>query len=462
MYLEITLLKRFPDSCRKKAEKGFCRFGGVLRKRVAAKKLIRAWRNAPLIASVCGGVDARNLPEGVARALEEDDVHQEIIEAIWKRLVNFSSTAGETFYSASEVREIARHLKSLFTGVGGRRAFESLADDKIRHLVSGCVQKRVTLAGALFDGEEPAVRVFDAVGVSAADEGSRDDLYCAHIWVDTDRLMHNLRATQNAPAYLNALVPALLRTVSTVAPADGANNVLAEAVYFEWKKEAVCVDLMGAFTQPLTDTGILLTRKAVLRLCRAIDESMGAASGRAWMAAHVETCPAGLRKFDYFAEMVSHVSSWVRDVARVPVAVFRAEAVRMRWGAGKSAPDRADVLNLIARAMGPDGATQKPHLQGLEVAVRTDRAGVFSGKKGDLDDAAFTIFLAGARADLHRVAEALAAPDKPVFFGKPAYLPCARVNCVLTEEYTSLADAVLRYPLAARSDFAIRNNGGIS
>ena len=143
-------------------------------------------------------------------------------------------------------------------------------------------------------------------------------------------------------------------------------------------------------------------------------------------------------------------------------------------------PSKSGVVGLIACAMGMErGSPELAELSGaISMAARADRPGTKAmdfhtaqghplrtadGKRPEsastvvsyrwyLEDACFTVFIEAEAGWREQIASALKAPAWPLYLGRKSCVPSRPVFECLTEEYTGLADALVRFPRAARGD----------
>ena len=178
-------------------------------------------------------------------------------------------------------------------------------------------------------------------------------------------------------------------------------------------------------------------------------------------------------------------------VQTIPILVLRLEGLLQSWGEhskwsyrdSASMPTKSGIIGLIGCAMGLERGDKR--LQTLSdelcLAVRADRPGrdvvdfqtVQSkeflnaegknlAKKGSyhtiityrtyLQDAFFTVAIAGERDCLHEIAEAFRHPKWPIYLGRKSCVPSRPVCDGVTETYDSLSDAIQSIPLAPSRD----------
>jgi len=172
--------------------------------------------------------------------------------------------------------------------------------------------------------------------------------------------------------------------------------------------------------------------------------------------------------------------------------IMRLEAPLMKWGLRSLwndrdthiVPTKSGVIGLISCAMGLKRGDKKivELSKRLNMGVRADRRGYFltdlqivssnsnpyighlcnsaykqrTGEGGLLtyrhyiQDACYTVVLSGDESVLENAAKALCDPIFPVYLGTKCCVPSRPVFEALTEEYTSVADALCRYPLAEK------------
>lgn len=174
-------------------------------------------------------------------------------------------------------------------------------------------------------------------------------------------------------------------------------------------------------------------------------------------------------------------------VQTIPILVLRLEGLLQSWGEHSKwnyrdsalMPTKSGVVGMIGCAMGlerGDGRlkTLSDHLR---MAVRADRPGRETvdfhtvqskeflnaqgkhlGKKGEyytiityrayLQDAFFTVALAGDSQCLREIAGAFLRPKWPVYLGRKSCVPSRPVLEGITEEYGSLLEAIRAIPFA--------------
>lgn len=166
--------------------------------------------------------------------------------------------------------------------------------------------------------------------------------------------------------------------------------------------------------------------------------------------------------------------------------VLRLEGALQAWGEmskwdfrdSADLPTKSGIIGLLGCALGLERGS--PELVALgdavKLAIRADRPGVrtvdFQTVTGSplrnaegkpksggntiisrhayLQDASFTVFLETDELLRERLAAALKAPKWPLFLGRKNCVPSRPVLEAVTFSYTSLEDAVCRYPAAER------------
>lgn len=168
-----------------------------------------------------------------------------------------------------------------------------------------------------------------------------------------------------------------------------------------------------------------------------------------------------------------------------PILILRLEGVLQSWGErarwdfrdSNTMPTKSGVIGLLACAMGlPRGSGRIVGLSGeITMGVRADKNGIMledfhtvtgernflfsaEGKKRVggatiltprqyLQDACFTVALLAQRQTLEECVSALNNPVWPVFLGRKSCVPSRPVLEKLTEEFSSVIEALSRYPV---------------
>ncbi|MEG0766325.1 MAG: type I-E CRISPR-associated protein Cas5/CasD, partial [Clostridia bacterium] len=142
---------------------------------------------------------------------------------------------------------------------------------------------------------------------------------------------------------------------------------------------------------------------------------------------------------------------------------------------------KSGIVGLLGCALGIARGDQRLQAlsEALTMAVRADRSGkilkdyhTIQGERGVvinalgekrggngtilseryyLQDACFTVMLAGADSVLEECANALRAPCFLLFLGRKCCVPSQPILPILTQRYASLQEAALHYPLAVRT-----------
>jgi len=174
----------------------------------------------------------------------------------------------------------------------------------------------------------------------------------------------------------------------------------------------------------------------------------------------------------------------------VTLLILRLEGPLQSWGTRSRfdsrdsgpLPTKSGVIGLIACAMGlPRGDPRIPEMfNRLHMGVRVDRPGTLmvdfqtvTGERGYLfcasggkrvgeptlltprqylEDACFTVVLAGDEALLYECAEALKAPRWQTYLGRKSCVPTRPVFEALTDQYADIDDALMRVQPGARAE----------
>lgn len=177
-------------------------------------------------------------------------------------------------------------------------------------------------------------------------------------------------------------------------------------------------------------------------------------------------------------------------MSTVPILFLRLEGVMQSWGERSQwhyrdtalMPTKSGIVGLIASAMGlrRGDPTIVKLSNTLLIAIRADRQGVFmtdyhtvtgiirtanGGQRGKKDqnstiisyrqylyDASFLVGISGERSFLKECAEALGAPKWTIFLGRKSCVPSTPILVGISEEYSSLDDAMNRHPFSIRRD----------
>ena len=145
-------------------------------------------------------------------------------------------------------------------------------------------------------------------------------------------------------------------------------------------------------------------------------------------------------------------------------------------------PTKSGIVGLIACAMGlrRGDAALVDLSKNIRIAVRADRAGTYAldyqtvqgrprlataenglraadmsnivSPRWYLEDASFLVAVEAPERLIGPIEAALKAPKWPIYLGRKSCVPSRPVFERTTEEYSSLMDALERYPLAQRSD----------
>lgn len=169
-------------------------------------------------------------------------------------------------------------------------------------------------------------------------------------------------------------------------------------------------------------------------------------------------------------------------VHTIPVLVLRLEGLLQSWGEHSKwdyrdsapMPTKSGVIGLIGCAMGLERGDEKLRTlsDALHIAVRADRPGrevvdfqtvrskEFMNAKGELiktgdtivtyrtylQDAFFTVAIAGDDPCLHEIVEAFRHPKWPIYLGRKSCVPSRPVCEGIAEDYASLSEAIRAIP----------------
>ena len=176
----------------------------------------------------------------------------------------------------------------------------------------------------------------------------------------------------------------------------------------------------------------------------------------------------------------------------IELLVLRLEGLLQSWGEhskwdrrdSADLPTRSGIIGLLGCALGlPRNDPEMIELnRAVAIGVRADRSGsrtvdyqtvtaenglmTASGKKRSLgntivsereylEDACFTVFIEPDPEWRERLIKALNDPRWPVYLGRKNCVPSRPVYVGYDDRYTSIKDAIRRYPRADRSDTVI-------
>jgi len=172
---------------------------------------------------------------------------------------------------------------------------------------------------------------------------------------------------------------------------------------------------------------------------------------------------------------------------RTPIIALRLEGALQSWGDHSKwderdsgdFPTKSGIVGLIACAMGLSREDERitALAQSFMVAVRADRPGIrvidfntvmgnplhtAEGKRTQsastivshrhfLADASFLVLIEPAPEWIGPIVDSLRRPKWPIYLGRKSCVPSRPVFECVTEDYSSLADALARFPLCERS-----------
>lgn len=175
---------------------------------------------------------------------------------------------------------------------------------------------------------------------------------------------------------------------------------------------------------------------------------------------------------------------------RVPLIVLRLEGPWQAWGDHSKwderdsgdFPTKSGVVGLLACAMGLERGNREVVAlsDAIHMVVRADRPGtrvvdyqtvqgrprLYTAENGAraadksgivsyrwyLEDASFLVLLATDEQWRERIVSGLKAPRWPVYLGRKSCVPSRPVFECVTMDYDGLTSALMRYPLAVRSE----------
>lgn len=174
-----------------------------------------------------------------------------------------------------------------------------------------------------------------------------------------------------------------------------------------------------------------------------------------------------------------------------PLLILRLEGALQSWGEqskwdfrdSAALPTKSGVVGLLGCALGLErGDPALAELsEAITLAIRADRSGsrtvdfqtvtgspllnamgkqkstgnTIISQRAYLQDACFTVFLETDGTWRTRIAAALRDPKWPLYLGRKSCVPSRPVYEAESADYTSLEDAVRRYPPAERADKAM-------
>lgn len=170
----------------------------------------------------------------------------------------------------------------------------------------------------------------------------------------------------------------------------------------------------------------------------------------------------------------------------IPILLFRLEGVLQSWDDSSKLdyrktgifPTKSGVIGLLGCALGLERTDLRlgEISNSVRMMVRADRPGellvdyhtvtaekllaasgaqrsggnTIISHRSYLQDASFLVGLSGSRDILEELSDALLSPKWSVYLGRKSCVPSVPVVGMLTEEYTDLWEAMMKYPLSAR------------
>lgn len=308
MLIEIHMIKNYPSTNLNRDDTGApksCIFGGVTRGRISSQCLKRSWRQSPILNQVLGenamGIRTRKMPQLVSEELKKMGVNEEYFQLAEKKLTGIANASGTentranltaqiVIYSKQDIIAIAEMIKRKIEEAKSLEAFEKFSGEDLRNALDDANTRPITLDIALFGrmvtssafaDVEASMQVAHAFSTnkvvmesdyfSAMDDlidGKTDagaaiigdidyNSSCYYIYasLDTDKLVKNLKNSENSEELIEKAVPALIRTMAYSNPSGKQNsfagNTLPSAVLVECKKYPVPVSLANAFVKPV-------------------------------------------------------------------------------------------------------------------------------------------------------------------------------------------------------------------
>lgn len=306
MLIEVHMLKNYPATNLNRDDTGApksCVFGGVQRGRISSQCLKRSWRISPFLQKELAGhlgIRTRKMPQLVTENLKEMGVPDEFLETAKKKLTGFANKKGTEndlgttsqviIYSPEDIQAVAEVMKKQIEEAGEVKKFEKIKATEIEKMIKGVETRPVSLDIALFGrmvtspafaDVEASMQVAHAFSTNrvimesdyftAMDDmlNSNEELgasmigdvdynsSCFYIYasLDVDKLLENLKHSDNPEALVKATVPALLHAMAYSNPGGKQNtfagNVLPSAVLVECKEYPVPVSYANAYAKPV-------------------------------------------------------------------------------------------------------------------------------------------------------------------------------------------------------------------
>ena len=371
MLFEIHMLKNYPATNLNRDETGSpktCYFGGSQRGRISSQCLKRTWRTSELFNVLeSQGWRSRNLPELVARKLQDMGVKEEYIEHATLMLTGIANKDKKTnkdmitsqmiFFSPADVQILAKKAKELIDHCADVKEFKKLKPDSLIDLMKKAAARAITLDIALFGrmvtsdvilNVEASMQVAHAFSThpvniesdyfTAVDDllsmnedangagmiGDIDyDSCCYYIYasLDVDKLKENLKDSPDALGKVEQLIPVLLRVMAMSNPSGKQNtfagHVLPEAIMVECKEDKIPLSYANAYAEAVSRTSRKVVQDSIGKLAKEVD-LMDRFYGlkplhRGWMALRSDEHPVGCECYDNFEEMLKACAAWVKE-----------------------------------------------------------------------------------------------------------------------------------------------------
>ena len=306
MLIEVHMLKNYPATNLNRDDMGApksCMFGGVQRGRISSQCLKRSWRISPLLQKELAGhlgIRTRKMPQLVVDKLSKMGVEDEFLAVAKKKLTGFANKNGKEnesgntgqliIYSPEDIQAVAEVMKKQIWEIGTIKKFEKIKATDIEKMIKGVNTRPVSLDIALFGRmvTSPAFADVEAsMQVAHAFSTNRvimesdyftamDDMLkgneelgagmigevdynssCYYIYasLDVDKLLENLKHSDNPKSLVKVTVPALLHAMAYSNPSGKQNtfagNVLPSAVLVECKEYPVPVSYANAYVKPV-------------------------------------------------------------------------------------------------------------------------------------------------------------------------------------------------------------------
>ena len=310
MLYEIHMLKNYPPTNLNRDDTGSpktCLFGGVMRGRISSQCLKRIWRMSDIFRNETGeenfGTRTRMMPAIVAELLLNEGVSKEIVDIIQSKLTgignkegketkNGNATAQIVFYSADDIKAVAKAVKGLIDKCKNKKEIEKLTGKEIHAAVEGVETRPVSVDIALFGrmvtsdafrNVEASMQVAHAISTNKITVESdyftaMDDMLsgafmeesgagmigdtdynasCYYIYasIDTDALRDNLSYADNPDEIIKKAIPALLRAMAFTNPSGKQNSfaghALPSVIMVDRKEAKIPTSMVNAFVNPV-------------------------------------------------------------------------------------------------------------------------------------------------------------------------------------------------------------------